>query len=257
MTRTRFTGEALVVLKEVFSRDQTPSARTRQELAARMDVTPRAVQVWFQNQRQRQKAAQMHAARTLSFTAHGYAGLPMSRSMSSDRAISAELLTQLRGPPSVGETPTQTQIMQADADSRAYPPQQIAPPMGAMHPQAFYGTYCNNSFPPTSSPPTAPVSPQQPAPPQPPAMGRVDSLADLAEVAGMSKLLDKSNSIYDLASLSRNGSLADLASLSRSGSLKDLASLSRNGSLKDLARVGSLKDLNGVNGARDEMLFAK
>jgi len=240
MTRTRFDAQSLAILKEVFARDQTPSSRTRLELAAQFDVTPRAIQVWFQNQRQRQKAARMHAARTLNFAAHS--GLPMQRSVSTDREISAEMLTQLRRIPEpvdtidVDATPTQVQVMQADSDARTdstCSPQRnytvgVPPPM-IIQTQAFYGRgmYCGGA---------APIARNN----------TVDSLADLAEVAGMSKLLDKSDSFFHLASLSRNGSLADLASLSRSGSLKDLSTLSRNGSSKDLAAVnrgGSLVEL--------------
>lgn len=56
-----------------------------------------------------------------------------------------------------------------------------------------------------------------------------DSLADLADVAGINELLSHSGSTTDLASLSRSASLGDVASLASLGSMS--GSMSGNGSM--------------------------
>ena len=52
-TRWKIPSAALQMLEQVFTIDKFPSVETRKQLAANLKVTPRQVQVWFQNKRQR------------------------------------------------------------------------------------------------------------------------------------------------------------------------------------------------------------
>ena len=52
-TRWNIPTTALGMLEQVFAKDKFPSVETRKKIAADLKVTPRQVQVWFQNKRQR------------------------------------------------------------------------------------------------------------------------------------------------------------------------------------------------------------
>lgn len=52
-TRWNIPSNALSMLEQVFAKDKFPSVETRKKIAADLKVTPRQVQVWFQNKRQR------------------------------------------------------------------------------------------------------------------------------------------------------------------------------------------------------------
>jgi len=52
-TRWNIPKHALTTLEQVFTRDKFPTVDTRKNLASELKVTPRQVQVWFQNKRQR------------------------------------------------------------------------------------------------------------------------------------------------------------------------------------------------------------
>ena len=52
-TRWNIPTHALSTLEQVFMKDKFPTVETRKNLAADLKVTPRQVQVWFQNKRQR------------------------------------------------------------------------------------------------------------------------------------------------------------------------------------------------------------
>merc|ERR1712137_1223122 len=52
-TRWNIPKIALTTLEQVFTRDKFPTVDTRKNLASELKVTPRQVQVWFQNKRQR------------------------------------------------------------------------------------------------------------------------------------------------------------------------------------------------------------
>lgn len=54
-SRTRFDARQLRVLGEVYDVDPVPSIQVRAMLAASLGVTPRTIQVWFQNKRQRMR----------------------------------------------------------------------------------------------------------------------------------------------------------------------------------------------------------
>ncbi|KAF9792483.1 hypothetical protein BJ322DRAFT_49631 [Thelephora terrestris] len=50
--RKRADAEQLRVLNEVYARTAFPSTEERQDLAGKLNMTPRSVQIWFQNKRQ-------------------------------------------------------------------------------------------------------------------------------------------------------------------------------------------------------------
>lgn len=52
-SRTKVTAEQGVVLMKSFAHDRFPSTAAREELSRALEITPRSVQVWFQNQRQK------------------------------------------------------------------------------------------------------------------------------------------------------------------------------------------------------------
>ncbi|GHJ90229.1 hypothetical protein NliqN6_6631 [Naganishia liquefaciens] len=53
--RKRTTTEQLAVLEKAFDDGAKPTASTRREIAEKIGMTPRSVQVWFQNRRQKKK----------------------------------------------------------------------------------------------------------------------------------------------------------------------------------------------------------
>eukprot|EP01129_Flabellula_baltica_P013399 TRINITY_DN61_c0_g1_i3.p1 TRINITY_DN61_c0_g1~~TRINITY_DN61_c0_g1_i3.p1 ORF type:complete len:172 (-),score=35.76 TRINITY_DN61_c0_g1_i3:90-605(-) len=53
--RHRTTPEQLRILESTFLREKTPDINLRKKLAAQLDMTPRRVQVWFQNKRAKEK----------------------------------------------------------------------------------------------------------------------------------------------------------------------------------------------------------
>ena len=50
--RRNASKDQLNILENVFQKTQFPSARLREELANKLNMSPRAVQIWFQNKRQ-------------------------------------------------------------------------------------------------------------------------------------------------------------------------------------------------------------
>lgn len=55
--RQRAKPEQVIVLKQEFAKNPTPSAKTREEIGRRIDMTERSVQIWFQNKRAKAKLA--------------------------------------------------------------------------------------------------------------------------------------------------------------------------------------------------------
>ncbi|KAJ2793472.1 hypothetical protein H4S07_007038, partial [Coemansia furcata] len=56
--RARATTEQVAVLESVFMVNRSPASRLREDLAARLGMAPRQVQVWFQNRRAKEKTQQ-------------------------------------------------------------------------------------------------------------------------------------------------------------------------------------------------------
>ncbi|KAH9972207.1 homeobox domain-containing protein, partial [Russula compacta] len=54
-TRKRTTPAQLEILEGVFLTDKKPNAPRRKELAKKLKMSPREVQVWFQNRRAKEK----------------------------------------------------------------------------------------------------------------------------------------------------------------------------------------------------------
>lgn len=54
-TRTNMGNYHRKVLYECFAKDQFPSTEYREELSRLLGLTPRTIQIWFQNQRQKSK----------------------------------------------------------------------------------------------------------------------------------------------------------------------------------------------------------
>lgn len=50
--RKRASEYQLIVLKQHYAKDPFPSTQCRQQLALKLGMSPRSVQIWFQNQRQ-------------------------------------------------------------------------------------------------------------------------------------------------------------------------------------------------------------
>lgn len=53
--RTVMTNYQLKMLRNIFGENQFPSTEIREEIARSIKMTPRSVQIWFQNQRQKHK----------------------------------------------------------------------------------------------------------------------------------------------------------------------------------------------------------
>jgi len=53
--RQRTTPEQLEVLEKVYENEKLPNSDLRKELAIQLGMTPRRVQVWFQNKRAKEK----------------------------------------------------------------------------------------------------------------------------------------------------------------------------------------------------------
>ncbi|KIK97125.1 hypothetical protein PAXRUDRAFT_10369 [Paxillus rubicundulus Ve08.2h10] len=60
--RKRTSRSQLKVLEDVFRKDTKPNASLRKQLAAQLDMSPRAVQVWFQNRRAKDKQLRKRAS---------------------------------------------------------------------------------------------------------------------------------------------------------------------------------------------------
>jgi len=225
--RWRITPQALTLLECVYAKEACPSTTTRDALAIQLGATPRQVQVWFQNKRQRRasKAKREHEAMAKSEpSVDSLEDVPPTCS-------TAQLFFDL---PS-GSAPA------AEAPEASPPKPPATPSMepGARHASSATTPSPKPSFaaPSFASPPAAAATPH---------VRRINSLADLASVAECVESLEhltggvaRAESIKDsLASLSRTGSLAEFAALAQRGNLRghhDLASLSKVVSLADLA----------------------
>ncbi|KAF9485939.1 hypothetical protein BDN70DRAFT_365134 [Pholiota conissans] len=69
--RKRTTSAQLKVLEGIFKNDTKPNASLRTELALQLDMTPRGVQVWFQNRRAKEKVKGGKATASKSVGAAG------------------------------------------------------------------------------------------------------------------------------------------------------------------------------------------
>ena len=58
--RWHIDSEALDVLERLFDIDRFPNVETRKRLGTDLNVSPRQIQVWFQNRRQRERKHKEH-----------------------------------------------------------------------------------------------------------------------------------------------------------------------------------------------------
>lgn len=254
-TRWRILPSGQKLLEAVYAQTPLPSSETRDALATQLGATPRQVQVWFQNKRQRSLAhtkrgddetsAPSSYSEEVDMTpstaqAFGFPGHGGRASDAYDAAAAA--IRDYAAQNAAAHLSNEQQPQPPCAESSAFaPPPATAPPLASSH----------QSTPPDSPPPTANNLTVSGTPPsthftmsaqgnnQQPIIRRNDSLADLAEVA------ECVESMEQLAGgLQRVGSLKDLANdLAASGNLVRVASI------RELVNVASLKDLVAVQQA--------
>lgn len=100
--RTRVTPAQLTVLEETFSLSATPDSKMRKQLAHKLQMPERSIQIWFQNRRakvkmlqkrailrQEQEAARARLCAEASYIPywHPYKKLPVQRAWSTDMVI--------------------------------------------------------------------------------------------------------------------------------------------------------------------------
>jgi len=100
--RRRTTKAQYKILERSFIENQKPSANIRRSLATKLDMTPRAVQVWFQNRRAKTKGNCSSSVGTLHQSSgkvlSGMASPDLSRSnSSSDLSLASNYATPLAG----------------------------------------------------------------------------------------------------------------------------------------------------------------
>jgi hypothetical protein len=100
--RRRTTKAQYKILERSFNENQKPSANIRRSLATKLDMTPRAVQVWFQNRRAKTKGNCPSSGKPLLPSAAsltgGLASPDLSRSnSSSDLSLASNYATPLTG----------------------------------------------------------------------------------------------------------------------------------------------------------------
>lgn len=233
--RWRITPKALELLECVYAQEACPSTATRDVLALQLGATPRQVQVWFQNKRQRRAGK---AKREMDANSDNQA--PISPSPHSSPL------------PSVPETVSTQSLLDETTGGTD------APASTASEPQPLQPSLPSLSVfvPPSPDVPSAPAHATAPlSTDPPPALGGMASTASASTSAP--PRAGRGNSLNDLASvaecvdnlehltggLARVNSLKDLVALSRAGSTPmrqvDLASLSKVVSLADLASFAS------------------
>ncbi|SJK97536.1 uncharacterized protein ARMOST_00788 [Armillaria ostoyae] len=94
--RKRTTSDQLKILEGIFKRDTKPNAALRNELAARLDMTPRGVQVWFQNRRAKEKTKLSKATRPAAAASTDNQNDPNSSPSDPDGISDSQLPSYLR-----------------------------------------------------------------------------------------------------------------------------------------------------------------
>ncbi|KAI9245257.1 homeobox domain-containing protein [Sporodiniella umbellata] len=86
--RTRVTPAQLTILEETFSMTATPDSKVRKQLAEKLKMPERSIQIWFQNRRAKvkllQKRVQQEQISRTSPYWHSKQKMPMHRAWSSD-----------------------------------------------------------------------------------------------------------------------------------------------------------------------------
>ena len=257
--RWKITPEALELMEQVYRVEPCPSSTTREQLATAFNCTPRQVQVWFQNKRQR---GHVKAKRTQDemMAAQMPAVAPTPSQM-----VACGLTSSVDQHPGIGggwqiaygamHTTSYSAPMQPGNAAAAYAGQKRhcdSLESSEMQTQLMGSIeHANTRFPTDTNTMTrlrhnrstdsladlaiiaSRVDANAPAP-QPaatPGLPRHDSLANLAMVASRVESFSDLQPIGQESSTvppSRVISLADLASLPRAGSLADLSMLTRD-----------------------------
>ena len=230
--RWRMSQDCKLALERAYLVDKCPPFSTRERLAIEYEVTPRQVQVWFQNKRQR--ASKRSGPDDMDgFQALKRASLELPGSLESKRV--AQLPST-----STTSTPMKRDMDQHySSDTYHHPseargtakqtvddglPRQLSSAPG----HSALSHLIRQALPPRSPEPActteAPLHPRVPF-----SRRSVDSLADLAFVASQVEEMSESLSLANSAS----ASAADLSSLSRVCSLADLGAFCRANALVD------------------------
>ena len=237
--RWRITPKALELLECVYAQEACPSTATRDVLALQLGATPRQVQVWFQNKRQRRAGKakrEQEAANGLTSSGVQDSHYPTQTSPlpSVPETVSTAALFDLPtlapgAAPPPASAPTDPQQNHQQPSLSVYVPPS---PEGAVAAQSS-GAHAT-----TGGAPSAAGAATGAPGVAPPRAARGNSLSDLASVAECVDSLEhltggltRVNSLKDLVALSRAGSSlrqVDLANLSKVVSLSDLAGISGN-----------------------------
>lgn len=243
-TRWRILPSGQKLLETVYAQTPLPTSETRDALAIQLGATPRQVQVWFQNKRQRSLA---HTKRE-QYSAEGAPSstpccvrevdmTPQSQvfnfTYTSADSMSAPQLTETcsLSSASTAAQPATRAYKQPDMVRPAVAPKQTAP----------------NPTPPDSPPPTHSHAVDMEYHPQS-HVRRNDSLADLAEVAECVESIEQLAGGRNMSVGSLKDLAKDLANISGAGSPSDClhGDLSLKG-LVSLSRVSSLKDITALS----------
>lgn len=111
--RKRTTRQQLKVLEETFKTTQKPDGNVRKALAAQLDMTPRNVQVWFQNRRAKDKTLAKRAQKESQGN---------DSAATFDDSYSMQDSDQVYASPSIGQTYPQEQTFQAHYHSGSTSP---------------------------------------------------------------------------------------------------------------------------------------
>ena len=111
MHRRGATLAQIKALKEQFRATDKPDAATRRELSTRLSMTPRGVQVWFQNQRAKEKRLRLQAPSIPEREAYRGLYLPVSPSYSNLSHTGMQLSRDCAEPPQLMGEPTSAPAM--------------------------------------------------------------------------------------------------------------------------------------------------
>lgn len=172
--RKRVTEEQLTVLETIFATDKMPDQKLRLQLAQRLGMSSRRVQIWFQNKRAKLKKANANSPNSSPTMGHsigklGAAGsqalysarfsLPSANSASSARAAAASNNNNTNNTNNASNatksaTPAPSSCNNSSSNINAPTPNLVAPfnfPSLSFHSFAshgnFMGAYSNSSMP--------------------------------------------------------------------------------------------------------------
>ena len=159
--RKRTTRAQTKILEEQFKTTDKPDAGTRSDLSIRLGMTPREVQVWFQNRRAKEKKLRVQAQAALN-QENEQARSSTPENEASSRAISPSVIAPTDAdfshtpPPNYADVP---QLMAEPASASAMPDSASRPSNDTDSPSTVQGMQHNDR---KNSPLTVPVIPTLP-----------------------------------------------------------------------------------------------